>query len=223
MGPPSVDTASPSLPGGEAVGCGDTCPLPASCSDPCAGGGLSILSSMQAGTWVAWEGATACSMSLAGWQGWDRVIWSETGAGLVPLSPPALPRPMSKMTRWSRSMSRLGCRSYTASRRETPRNPVPRVSPCECWWQSPIQVRAWGGSSVRASCGKGQEDGEGSTACPKGVSRGARHLVRLQEQGCSAGSRRLPPCGASSPSRSCGLGDPRASGAAAGPRARFGV
>lgn len=68
---------------------GTLVPLPASCSDPCAGSGLSIPGSVQAGTWVAWAEATACGMSLATWQGWDGVTQSESGPALTPCSPQA--------------------------------------------------------------------------------------------------------------------------------------
>ena len=161
---------------------GTPVPLPVSCSDRFAGGGLSIPSSMQGGTWVAWEEATACGMSLDRWQGWDKVTQSETRMGLVLFSSPALPRPTSEITWWNRSTSQLRCRSCAAGRQETPRNLASRVSPGECWWQKPIWVHAQGWSSTRASCGQGWKDRECSTVPPKGAGRGARHLVASRQQ-----------------------------------------
>ena len=225
--PASVDTASPCLV--EAAGCGDT-RLTTSLLQRTLCRERFVHPWQHASRDLGGMGRGHGLQHIPGWVagvGQGDLVRDQSGAG--PAHTLLFPRPTGKTTWWSGSMSQLGCRSYAVSRRETPRNPAPRVSPCECQCQSSVWVHAWGWSSARASCG--QEDGEGSTTSPKGVGRGAEHLVGPWEPGCSAGSHRdvlqvatgFSPCRASSLSCSCGLGDPCGPGAAAGPGAWSGA
>lgn len=92
---------------------------------------------MQPATWIAWEEFTTIPASLA-IMGHGGPVGDWSGAGSTP------PRPTSKRMWWSRSMSQPGCRSCAASKEETPRNLVLRVSPHKCPWQNPAWVACLG-------------------------------------------------------------------------------